>query len=192
MNTTNKSLIKFLSKNNDTLFYNWSFHDFVRLFEKDYNDILKDIKLCQDNIANPKEWKDLCDSNSKLLYNTVEEYIADEKKCLADYKRDLAEIESTQKDFKQDFSDYMSDTSYDWNIEVANAKAWYENYDLPEKKYNEIKENMSDDGMFYCTICDNYFIVKNTCDGNINTNICPCCGVVSEDAIKPITYHSII
>lgn len=48
----------------------------------------------------------------------------------------------------------------------------------------EIMRNLVDDGLRYCNRCKSFFVVRNTCDGEINELVCPCCGVYSEDAIE--------
>lgn len=57
---------------------------------------------------------------------------------------------------------------------------------ITSKKEKEIKNNMVDEGMFYCNRCETFFIVRNTDDGRINSMVCPCCGVYSDDAIEEV------
>lgn len=59
---------------------------------------------------------------------------------------------------------------------------------MPKTKFEKLKNEMCDDGMYYCSHCDNYFIVRNSCDGDINTNVCPCCGIFSQDGIEPVDH----
>lgn len=58
--------------------------------------------------------------------------------------------------------------------------------EITSKQEKEIKSEMVDDGMHYCNRCETFFIVRNTCDGQINNMVCPCCGVYSDDAIEEV------
>ena len=60
---------------------------------------------------------------------------------------------------------------------------------IDENEYEDIKKTLINDGIQYCNISDNYFIVRNTCERDINELICPCCRVYSEDAINIVTTN---
>lgn len=55
---------------------------------------------------------------------------------------------------------------------------------LSKEDFNKIKDELYDDGMKYCEVCDNYFLVRGTSD--VNTRVCPICGVVSDDNIHVV------
>lgn len=57
---------------------------------------------------------------------------------------------------------------------------------VSKEKYIEILEELVDIGLFYCTHCEEYFVVRNTNDGAINERVCPCCGVCSEDGVEAV------
>jgi len=58
---------------------------------------------------------------------------------------------------------------------------------ITSKQKTEIMNDLVDDGLYYCNNCENYFIVRNTCDGEINSFVCPCCGKYSiEDNVEPV------
>lgn len=55
---------------------------------------------------------------------------------------------------------------------------------LSKREYKKIEEELFDDGMKFCEVCDNYFLVRGT--GDVNTRVCPICGVVSDDKIHVV------
>lgn len=57
---------------------------------------------------------------------------------------------------------------------------------ITSKQKLEILDKLVDNGMYHCNVCENYFIVRNTNEGDFNTEQCPCCGVVSEGAIEDV------
>ena len=57
---------------------------------------------------------------------------------------------------------------------------------ITSKEEKKIRNDLVDDGMYYCNCCEAFFIVRNTDDGRINERVCPCCGVCSDDAIEPV------
>lgn len=57
---------------------------------------------------------------------------------------------------------------------------------LTKAEYEEIKENLVDNGMNHCMACDSIFIVRNNTDGLINERVCPCCGACGDDLIEAV------
>lgn len=57
---------------------------------------------------------------------------------------------------------------------------------ITSKQEEEIKNDLVDNGMYYCNRCETFFIVRNTNDGIIHERVCPCCGVISDDAIESV------
>ena len=58
-------------------------------------------------------------------YNSFEEYVANRKQELSDYKEEFEEAGQELKDFKDYFEKYMDGESYNWDDEVKNAMKWY-------------------------------------------------------------------
>lgn len=93
------------------------------------------IEKVENNIKNPDDsWKDLVyhkyndDMTSYKCvpcYNSFEEYVANRKQELSDYKEEFEEAGQELKDFKDYFEKYMDGESYNWDDEVKNAMKWY-------------------------------------------------------------------
>ena len=56
---------------------------------------------------------------------------------------------------------------------------------IKKEDYNILKKSMTDDGMWFCNVCETYFILRNNDDGYFNQRVCPCCGVCS-DCLEPV------
>lgn len=50
---------------------------------------------------------------------------------------------------------------------------------MSKKQADEIKNNMSEEEMYFCNNCKEYFIIRSTDPRVIDGDTCPCCGIRS-------------